>query len=155
MKDLDGWERIRLQLARSGKEASYAQQKKNYRDPANTVKFAREKTMKRDVDEVELLLDLWAEDMKRPSNEVQGYPAQASGGFVPSWCKDTEEAAEAADTETIARVNACYDSLATIYRDAINRHYKLGANVWRFARNVDFDEAKIMIRVKMVQRGLL
>lgn len=155
MKDLDGWERIRLQLARSGKEQSYAQQKKSYRDPAKTIKFEREKTMQRDIDEVETLLDLWAEWMRRPSQEVQGYPAQASGGFVPSWCKDTEEAADAADSETIERINAAYDSLSRLYKDAINKHYRLGANVWRFDSPASWEDAKVMIRVKFVQRGLL
>lgn len=155
MKDLDGWERIRLQLARSGKEQSYAQQNKNYRDPSRTVRFEREKGMQRDIDEVETLLNLWAEWMRRPSQEVQGYPAQASGGFVPSWCKDTEEAAEAADAETIERINAAYDSLSRLYKDAINKHYRLGANVWRFDSPASWEDAKVMIRVKFVQRGLL
>jgi hypothetical protein len=155
MSDIDGFERIKLMLARSGKEQSRAQRKNNYRDPARSVRFDREKNMQRDIDEVEVLLDQWAEWMKRPEQLTAGYPPEAAGGWIPSWCKDTEEAAEAADAETVSRVNACYDSLTAIYRDAINRHYKLGANVWRFARNVDFEEAKIVARVKFVQRGLL
>jgi hypothetical protein len=155
MSDIDGFERIRMMLARSGKDQSYAQRKHSYRDPAKTIKFDREKTMQRDIDEVETLLDMWADDMRRPSQEVQGYPSEAAGGWIASWRKDSEEAQDAADRQTIEKVNAAYDSLSAIYRDAINRHYKLGANVWRFARNVDFDEAKIVVRVKFVQRGLL
>lgn len=42
MKDLDGWERIRLQLARSGKEQSYAQRRQYYGDPARHVRFEGE-----------------------------------------------------------------------------------------------------------------
>ena len=155
MKDLDGWERIRLQLARSGKEQSYAQQKKSYRDPAKTIKFEREKTMQRDIDEVEMLLDMWAEDMRRPSNDVQGYPSEAAGGWIASWRKDSEEAQEAADRQTIEKINAAFDSLSRLYKDAINKHYRLGANVWRFDNPADFETAKVMIRVKFVQRGLL
>lgn len=157
MNKLSGDEMLRLLLIRGrvAGERSYAQHKNNYKDPARSVKFDREKNMQRDIDEVEVLLDMWAEDMRRPSQEVQGYPAQASGGFVPSWCKDTEEAAEAADAETVSKVNAAYDSLSRLYKDAINKHYRLGANVWRFDSPADFDTAKMVIRVKFVQRGLL
>lgn len=155
MKDLDGWERIRLQLARSGKEQSYAQQKRNYRDPSRTVRFEREKGMQRDIDEVELLLDMWADDMRRPANDVQGYPSEAAGGWITSWRKDSDEAQEAADRQTIEKVNAAYDSLRAIHKDAINKHYKLGANVWRFPSPASFEDAKIIIRVHFVKKGLL
>jgi hypothetical protein len=43
MTDIDGWERIRLQLARAKKERSYAQEQRFYGDPAKNVKFEREK----------------------------------------------------------------------------------------------------------------
>jgi hypothetical protein len=59
------------------------------------------------------------------------------------------------DEETALRVNAAFDSLAPIYRDAIMRHYRLGAQVWRFAKAASFEDAKIMIRVKFVAKGLL
>lgn len=155
MSNIDGFERIRLMLARSGKEQSRAQHKNNYRDPAKTVRFDREKTMQRDIDEVEALLDLWADDMRRPSQEVQGYPSEAAGGWITSWRKDSEEAQDAADRQTVEKINACYDDLSRRYKDAINKHYQLGANVWRFDAPADFDTAKTIIRVKFVQRGLL
>lgn len=155
MTDIDGLERIRLMLLRADKEPSRAQHKNQYRDPSRNVKFAREKTMQRDFDEVEMLLDMWADDMKKPSNDVQGYPTEAAGGWITSWRKDSEEAQEAADRQTIDKVNACYDDLSRRYKDAINKHYQLGANVWRFDAPADFDTAKTIIRVKFVQRGLL
>lgn len=44
MTGIDGWERIRLQLARSGKERSYAMPTRFYgSNPANHIKFEREK----------------------------------------------------------------------------------------------------------------
>lgn len=144
-----------LTRGRVAGQRSYAQQKSQYRDPAKTTKFARERTMQRDFDEVEMLLDLWADDMRRPSSDVQGYPSEAAGGWITSWRKDSEEAQEAADRATIEKINAAYDSLSRLYKDAINKHYKLGANVWRFDSPADFETAKTVIRVKFVQRGLL
>lgn len=144
-----------LTRGRVAGQRSYAQQKSQYRDPAKTTKFARERTMQRDFDEVEMLLDMFAEDMRRPVNDVQGYPSEASGGFVATWCKDTEEAAAAADAETLVKIHAAYDSLGRRYKDAINKHYKLGANVWKFSDPATFEDAKIVIRVKFVMKGLL
>lgn len=155
MNDIDGFERIKLMLVRSGKEQSRAQEKRAYRNPAQTIRFDREKTMQRDIDEVETLLDLWADDMRRPSQEVQGYPSEAAGGWIASWKKDSEEAQEQHDRDTIEKIDAAYNSLSRLYKDAINKHYKLGANVWRFDSPADFATAKIVIRVKFVQRGLL
>jgi len=111
--------------------------------------------VKRDIDEVQHLLDLWADWMHKPEPIAEGYPAKASGGFIESWRKDSEEAADAAEMETIERVNAAFDSLAPLYKDAIMRHYGLGSQVWRFAKAASFEDAKIMIRVKFVAKGLL
>lgn len=158
MKDLDGWERIRLQLARSGKEQSYAKQSRDYRNPANTIKFAREKTMQRDYDEVQGLLDLWADDYRKPSQEVQGYPSEASGGFIASWRKDDEEVDEANERVRISIIDAAFNDLKPRYQNAIKLHYGImrrTPDVWRHYVPATFDEAKIVIRVKFVQRGLL
>ncbi len=154
MNDIDGFERIQLMLVRSGKEQSRAQEKSAYRNPAQTIKFDREKSMQRDIDEVEVLLDQWADWMRKPEPLTAGYPSEAAGGWVASWKKDSEEAAEAADAETISKVNAAFDSLRVIHRDAIYKHYKLG-NVWRFPSPATWEEAKIVIRVHFVKKGLL
>jgi hypothetical protein len=42
MSDIDGFERIKLMLARSGKDQSYAQRKQYYGDPARHVRFEGE-----------------------------------------------------------------------------------------------------------------
>lgn len=114
--------------------------------------------MDRELDDVDMLLGMWVEWMLRPEQLVEGYPAEASGGFIPSWCKDTEEAAACADAETIARVDAAFDSLLPRYKDAIYKHYSLtksGTNVWRFAHPATIEDAKAEIRVLFVKRGLM
>jgi hypothetical protein len=142
---------LSLMLARAGKEKSRALPRRAYGNPANSVKFERERMGQKC--KVEVLLDLWADWMGKPEVEG-GYPAE-SPGMIVSWRKDDEDMAAAFECDRIARVDAAFDSLAPIYRDAINRHYGLGARVWRFDRNVDFEEAKIVMRVKLVAKGLL
>jgi hypothetical protein len=138
-------------------QASYARERRYYGDPANVAKFERERgnSVKRDIDEVQNLLDMWADWMHRPEPIADGYPDKASGGFIESWRKDSEDAAAAADAETVERVNAAFDSLSPLYRDAILRHYNLGSRVWNFAKDCTFEDAKIVIRVKFVAKGLL
>jgi hypothetical protein len=151
-------ERFWQQWIRHDKEESRAQRQYKYGDPAKHVQFDREKKggkMQRDIDEVQTLLDIWADWMRKPEPLTEGYPSKASGGFIESWRKDSEDLADAADAERVERINAAYDSLAPIYRDAIMRHYKLGSQVWRFAKDATFEDAKIMIRVKFVAKGLL
>lgn len=111
--------------------------------------------MQRDIDEVESLLDMWADWMRKPEPIAEGYPAKASGGFIESWRKDSEDEADAAEAQTIEKINAAYDSLQRIYQESINRHYGLGARVWSFAKDATFEDAKIVIRVKFVAKGLL
>jgi hypothetical protein len=111
--------------------------------------------MQRDFDDVELLLNLWADWMHKPELIAEGYPTKASGGFIESWRKDSEEQADEAEALTIEKVNAAFDSLQRVYQEAINRHYGLGHQVWRFAKDASFDDAKIVIRVKFVMKGLL
>jgi hypothetical protein len=113
--------------------------------------------MQRDIeqDDVELLLDAWAEEMRRWKNEAGGYPAEASGGMITSWRKDFEEMADAADAEMVAKVDACVDSLKPIHRDALMRRYRLGANVWRFPVPASFDQVKEAIRPLLLKKGLL
>ena len=110
--------------------------------------------MKRDFDEVENLLDQWADWMRQPEPMVEWYPAE-SAGFLAGTLKDTEELHASADAERMERINAAFDSLAPVYRDAIMRHYKLGSQVWRFSQAATFEDAKIMVRVKFVTKGLL
>jgi hypothetical protein len=138
-------------------ERSRAHERRYYGDPANVVRFEREKggCMQRDIDDVQTLLDLWADWMHKPEPIAEGYPEKASGGFIESWIKDSEEAADSAQAETISKVNAAFDSLAPVYKEAINRHYGLGSQVWRFAKDASFEDAKIFIRVKFVAKGLL
>jgi hypothetical protein len=156
MTDIDGFERIRLMLSRAEKERSYAQHKNNYNDPSKTVKFARERTMQRDYDVVEGLLDLWAADQRRPPNDVQGYPSEASGGFVVSWRKDDEDVDDENERIRIGKIDAAFNDLKPRYQNAIKLHYGIMTrtpDVWKHYIPANFDEAKIVIRVKFVQRG--
>lgn len=151
-------DKFRAMLARLDKEPSRAMEARYYGNPENVAKFESEKkggAMKRDFDEVQHLLDLWADWMRKPEPLADGYPEKASGGFIESWRKDSEELADAADADRLEKIDAAYNSLTPLYRDAIMRHYKLGSQVWRFERAANFEDAKIMIRVKFVMKGLL
>lgn len=145
-----------LTRGRVAGQKSYAQHKNNYRDPSRNVKFDREKTMQRDYDVVEGLLDLWAEDQKRPPNDVQGYPSEASGGFITSWRKDEQDVDEANERVKIGIIDASFDDLKPRYQNAIKLHYGIMTrtpDVWKHYIPATFDEAKMVIRVKFVQRG--
>lgn len=151
-------DKFRAMLARLDKEPSRAMEARYYGNPENVAKFESEKkggAMDQKADEVQHLLDLWADWMRKPEPIADGYPAKASGGFIESWRKDSEDLADAADADRLEKINAAFDSLAPIYRNAINRHYGLGHQVWRFAKGDSFDDAKVMIRVKFVMKGLL
>ena len=106
-------------------------------------------------DDIQSLLDRWADWMVTPESLADGYPSKASGGWVHSWIKDSEEGAEAADATTIEKVDACYSALALRFQDAINRNYGLCAKIWRFGTPATFEEAKTEIRVFFVRKGLL
>lgn len=108
--------------------------------------------MQRDIDEVEVLLDLWADWMRIPEGP-DGH--RVAVGFRTGAAKDAEELYESMDIDLAERVNAAFDSLAPIYKNAIMRKYGLGSQVFRFARDVTFEDAKIVIRVKFVTKGLL
>lgn len=148
-------EKLYAELRRIGKEPSRAMEKRFYGDPSNVVEFQRGGPMQREIDEVELLLDLWADWMRRPEPLADGYPEKASGGFIESWRKDDEDEEECRLAERISRINAAFDSLQTIHKDAILKHYGLGSRVWRFAKDASFEDAKIVARVKFVTKGLL
>lgn len=141
-------------LHRQGKPETKAQERWKYGDPAKGIRFEREKGkgVQRDIDEVEVLLDLWAEWMRIPEGP-DGH--RVAVGFKTEAPKDSEEVYEAMDMDLAERVNAAFDSLAPIYKNAIMRKYSLGSQVWRFGKDVSFEDAKIMIRVKFVMRGLL
>lgn len=111
--------------------------------------------MQRDFDDVELLLNLWANDMFRPEDTAEGYPDKASGGFIPSWRKDEQDTDDALDAATVEKVNACYDSLSRHYQEPICKHYGLGSRVWRFASGATFEDAKAAIRPLFVKKGLI
>jgi len=151
-KSLEAWYAALTVGGRLTPERSYAREQKYYGDPSRAVKFQGEKSMQRDIDEVEVLLDLWAEWMRKPE-PVEG--VKVASGFIKSAGCDSEELYEAHDNDQAERVNACFDSLAPVYKDAIMRRYKLGSHVWRFNQSVTFEDAKIMMRVKLVTKGLL
>ncbi len=132
-------------------EPSSAKPQRYYGDPAKTVRFNAEG---KSPDQVELLLDLWADWMRRPDPMANGFPPKSST-FIASWCKDFEEMANSADAERMDRINAAFDSLEPRFRDAILRHYRLGQAVWRFSTPTTFDDAKVSLRVKFVMKGLL
>lgn len=108
--------------------------------------------MQRDIDEVEVLLDMWAIAMRSKQVPVDQYPSE-SHCFINSWRKDFDEMCEEADLDTIAKVDAAYDSLPGLYQDPILRRYSLGYRA--FARPATFDQAKVEIRKKFVIKGLL
>jgi hypothetical protein len=141
-------------LRRQDKPKSQALERHRYQDPAKHIKFEKERggRMQRDIDEVEVLLDLWADWMRKPEGP-DGY--RIAAGFVPGSLKDSEDLYEAADQDRIERVNAAFDSLQPIYKEAIMRKYGLGSQVWRFAKAASFEDAKIVMRVKLVAKGLL
>ncbi len=106
-------------------------------------------------DEIQKLLDRWANWMFTDERLAAWYPDEASGGFVPSWIKDDEEAVSAADATTIEKVDACYSSLKLRFQEAINRNYGLGSRVWEFGHPPTFEDAKAEIRIFFVRKGLL
>ena len=145
-----------LTRGRVAGQRSYAQSRNQYRDPSRTVRFEREKNMQRDYDVVEGLLDLWADDQRRPPNDVQGYPSEASGGFITSWRKDDEDTDELNERIRIGKIDASFNDLSPRYQNAIKLHYGIMTrtpDVWKHYIPATFEEAKIVIRVKFVQRG--
>lgn len=141
-------------LARLDKPESRALERWRYGDPGKTVRFEREKGkgMQRDIDEVDVLLDLWARWMRTPEGP-EGY--RIGVGFMAGTLKDSEELHEAADADRIERIDAAFDSLAPVYKEAIMRKYGLGSRVWRFSQDATFEDAKTVMRVKLVKKGLL
>lgn len=106
--------------------------------------------------EVKDLLDLWADWMRKPEKLADDFPEDCQAqGFIPTWRKDFEEMVAAADADQLERINAAFDSLDTIYKQAIFRHYGLSSQVWRFAKDASFEDALVVIRVKFVAKGLL
>lgn len=109
--------------------------------------------MQREFDEIDVLLDLWADWMRRPP--AVDTDSDIAVGFMKGTLKDSEELQATAEAETISRVDAAYESLAPIYKDAINRRYKLGSRVWRFAKDVTFEDAKEAIKPLLSKKGLI
>ena len=103
--------------------------------------------------DVKSLLEKWSDWMHAHEMLANWYPSQASGNLIESWIKDDQEGADAADAETIRKVNACYDSISKPAKEAINRYYKLGNS--KEELTCTFDQAIIEIRPIMVKKGLL
>lgn len=136
-------------------EKSNARPQPHYQNPEKTARFKSEgRGMERD-EEVDKLLEIWADWMRRPEQLADGYPAEASGGFVTSWIQDSEEMGDRAEAARVEKIDAAYQSLQRCYQEAINKHFGLGVNVWRFKIESSYADAKIVMRVKLVMKGLL
>ena len=88
--------------------------------------------MQREFDAIEELLMRWADFMRNPGDAGLGYPAKASGGFISSWRKDSDEEMENADAYEIGKINASIESLVMAYQRIIFKHHRIGYLVWRF-----------------------
>ena len=88
--------------------------------------------MQREIDPVEELLMRWADFMRRPGDAGLGYPDKASGGFIASWRKDSDEEAENADAYEMGKITASIESLPMLYQRVIFQHHRIGYLVWRF-----------------------
>ena len=100
--------------------------------------------MQRDLDPVEELLLKWADAMRRDGDNGQDYPAKASGGFVASWIKDSQELAENADAVEIEKLNASVDSLTQPHRLIIYKRHKIGYLAWSFKDEPSlYEDAKV------------
>lgn len=89
--------------------------------------------MQREYDDADELLAKWGEWMHRDEPITEGYPSEASGGFIPSWRKDAEEMAAAADLRELESINACVDSLSFMHRRVVYHFHGIGFQVWQFA----------------------
>ena len=92
--------------------------------------------MQREIDPIEELLMRWADFMRNPGDPGLGYPAKASGGFVASWRKDSEEEFENADAYEMGKITASLESLAMPFQRVIYKHHRIGYLTWTF-RNED------------------
>jgi hypothetical protein len=105
--------------------------------------------MQRDIDPVEALLLKWADFMRRPEPIAEGYPVKASGGFVESWIKDSEELSDAADLQEIGKINASIDSLSQPHQRIIHKVHGISFMVWRFTNEAAlYDAAKTALGAK-------
>lgn len=108
-----------------------------------------------EVDDVEMLLDLWAQWMKCDDPLAAWYPTEASGPFILSWRKDEQDEDNSVAGIRIEKIDACYNSLGRRYQEAISAYYGLGERVWRFAAPATFGDAKAAIMPLFVAKGLL
>jgi hypothetical protein len=142
---------LHLVGGRLADEPSHAKPQHYYQDPSKAARFNAEG---REPDRVQMMLDEWADWMRKPESMSEGFPSEVSA-FITSWRKDFEDLTSAADAERMERINAAFDSLEPRFKDAILRHYKLGRSVWQFAHPASLFDAKISLRVKFVLKGLL
>ena len=120
------------ELRRIGKEPDKALPSHAYGDPARHVRFESEGG-RMQTDPIDAVLQRWAAWMRRPDQIAEGYPAKASGNFIASWRKDSEEEADAADGYEMGKANAAVDSLIQAHQRMIYKRHNLGYTVWRFA----------------------
>lgn len=109
--------------------------------------------MQRDIDEAEALLIKWADYMLNPGAYGADYPDKASGGFIASWIKDSEELFELADEGEITKIGTAIDDLAQPHKRIIYKRHGVGYKVWSFP-NEDalYLAAKTAFRVKFFGR---
>lgn len=88
--------------------------------------------MDRELDDVETLLNRWAQWMGQHESIAGWYPPKAAGGFIDSWIKDDDELAEAADQREFESVNASVDSLSFMHKRAVYHVHNVGYQVWQF-----------------------
>jgi len=87
----------------------------------------------REIDDIDALLEKWAEWMRRDELVAEGYPSKAAGGFIESWIKDDEELSDAADLRELESINASVDSLSFMHKRVVYHFQGIGYQVWRFA----------------------
>lgn len=112
--------------------------------------------MERDLDPVELRLIQWAEFMRKNEPTAEGYPTKASGSFIVSWCKDSEEVADAHEANQATLIDACIHSLSMPHRIVIYKRHGIGYQTWRFPdEGVIFEAAKQAIAPLLRKRCLI
>lgn len=105
--------------------------------------------MHRDIDDAEAALIRWAEANARGQDSELGYPNKASGGFIASWIKDSEEMAAVADATDIEKINASIESLSVPHHHIIWKRHNIGYKVWNFGNEIElYGQAKEAFRIK-------
>lgn len=88
--------------------------------------------MQREIDRAEALLMKWADWMRIPEGTAEWYPEKASGGFIESWRKDSEDEAHSADMYEIGKIKASIESLIQPHQRIIHKMHGISYMVWDF-----------------------